>query len=79
MKWVAVGFFYCYCVAVIIAQTIQIADIIPVVDADAISIIADVVIITMMNVQIITMTADVHIMTIMRTIAAVMTMLQLLF
>ena len=42
-----------------------------VVDADAISIIADVVIITM--------TADVRIMTIMRTIAAVMTMLQLLF
>lgn len=50
-----------------------------VVDADAISIIADVVIITMMNVQIITMTADVRIMTIMRTIAAVVTMLQLLF
>lgn len=77
MKWVAVGFFYFYCVAVIIAQTIQIADIIMV--ADAISIIADVVIITMMNVQIITMTADVRIMTIMRTIAAVMIMLQLLF
>ena len=59
MKWVAVGFFYFYCVAEIIAQTIQIADVI----TEGIT-VAVVVIIIMVNAQTI----------IMKAIAVVMTM-----
>ena len=69
MKWVAVGFFYFYCVAEIIAQTIQIADVI----TEGITVA--VVVITMTDAVItIMVNAVVRIRTIMKAIAVVMTM-----
>ena len=66
MKWVAVGFFYFYCVAEIIAQTIQIADVITegITVAVVVITMTDAVITIMVNAQTI----------IMKAIAVVMTM-----